>query len=163
MLENYDLLYLDEPTNHLDMVTRQALINALKDYQGTIIFVSHDRYFVDEIASHVLYISKHVPYYIEGNFATFKEQESKLLMLSDDLEDDKEEKKIETKIVTNKKRSPLKLEEMISKLEKEIDKIKQDQFLEENYMDYKKMSELDAKLKKLNEELSSLEEEYLSL
>ena len=93
MLENYDLLYLDEPTNHLDMVTRQALINALKDYQGTIIFVSHDRYFVDEIASHVLYISKHVPYYIEGNFATFKEQESKLLMLSDDLEDDKEEKK----------------------------------------------------------------------
>ena len=84
-------------------------------------------------------------------------------MLSDDLEDDKEEKKIETKIVTNKKRSPLKLEEMISKLEKEIDKIKQDQFLEENYMDYKKMSELDAKLKKLNEELSSLEEEYLSL
>lgn len=163
MLENYDLLYLDEPTNHLDMVTRQALINALKDYQGTIIFVSHDRYFVDEIASHVLYISKHVPYYIEGNFATFKEQESKLLILSDDLEDDKEEKKIETKIVTNKKRSPLKLEEMISKLEKEIDKIKQDQFLEENYMDYKKMSELDAKLKKLNEELSSLEEEYLSL
>ena len=145
------------------MVTRQALINALKDYQGTIIFVSHDRYFVDEIASHVLYISKHVPYYIEGNFATFKEQESKLLMLSDDLEDDKEEKKVETKVVINKKRSPLKLEEMISKLEKEIDKIKQEQFLEENYMDYKKMSELDAKLKKLNEELSSLEEEYLSL
>ena len=163
MLENYDLLYLDEPTNHLDMVTRQALINALKDYQGTIIFVSHDRYFVDEIASHVLYISKHVPYYIEGNFATFKEQESKLLMISDDLEDDKEEKKIETKVVTNKKRSPLKLEEMISKLEKEIEKIKQEQFLEENYMDYKKMSELDSKLKKLEEELSSLEEEYLSL
>ena len=52
---------------------------------------------------------------------------------------------------------------MISKLEKEIDKIKQDQFLEENYMDYKKMSELDSKLKKLEEELSSLEEEYLSL
>ena len=55
---------------------------------------------------------------------TFKDQESKLLMLSDDLEDDKEEKKVETKVVTNKKRSPLKLEEMISRLEKEIEKNK---------------------------------------
>ena len=113
--------------------------------------------------THVSYSACGLPYYIEGNFATFKEQESKLLMLSDDLEDDKEEKKVETKVVTNKKRSPLKLEEMISKLEKEIEKIKQEQFLEENYMDYKKMSELDSKLKKLEEELSSLEEEYLSL
>ena len=66
-------------------------------------------------------------------------------------------------LIAKCQRCALKLEEMISKLEKEIDKIKQDQFLEENYMDYKKMSELDAKLKKLNEELSSLEEEYLSL
>lgn len=161
MLENYDLLLLDEPTNHLDMVTRQALINALKEYKGTIIFVSHDRYFVDEVASHVLYINNRHPYFIEGNFATFKEKESALLSLSDDLEV-KEEKKPLYKNVS-KKRSPLKLEEMISKLEKEIEKIKQEQFLEENYMDYKKMAELDNKLKKLQEDLNALEEEYLSL
>lgn len=161
MLENYDVLLLDEPTNHLDMVTRQALINALKDYQGSIIFVSHDRYFVDEVASHILYFDHRKPYFIEGNYATFKEKESKLLVLSDDLLEEEKTKKVETKPIL-KKRSPLKLEELIKKTENEIDKIKKAQFLEENYMDYQKMKELDKRLEELSKELSLLEEEYLS-
>lgn len=161
MLENYDVLLLDEPTNHLDMVTRQALINALKDYQGSIIFVSHDRYFVDEVASHILYFDHGKPYFIEGNYATFKEKESKLLVLSDDLLEEEKTKKVEVKPII-KKRSPLKLEELIKKTENEIDRIKKAQFLEENYMDYQKMKELDKRLEELSNELSLLEEEYLS-
>lgn len=156
MLENYDVLVLDEPTNHLDMVTRQALILALQAYQGSIIFVSHDRYFVDELATHLIYVDHQTPYFIKGNFLDFKEQESKLLTISDELV---EEKKIEKKVI-NKKPS-LKLEEQIKKLEEEIKKVKEEQFLEDNYMDYQKMQSLDKKLKELETNLSKLEEEYL--
>ena len=156
MLENYDVLVLDEPTNHLDMVTRQALILALQAYQGSIIFVSHDRYFVDELATHLIYVDHQTPYFIKGNFLDFKEQESKLLTISDELV---EEKKIEKKVI-NKKPS-LKLEEQIKKLEEEITKVKEEQFLEENYMDYQKMQSLDKKLKELETNLAKLEEEYL--
>ena len=156
MLENYDILVLDEPTNHLDMVTRQALILALQAYQGSIIFVSHDRYFVDELATHLIYVDHQTPYFIKGNFLDFKEQESKLLTISDELV---EEKKVEKKVI-NKKPS-LKLEEQIKKLEEEIKKVKEEQFLEDNYMDYQKMQSLDKKLKELETNLSKLEEEYL--
>lgn len=156
MLENYDVLVLDEPTNHLDMVTRQALILALQAYQGSIIFVSHDRYFVDELATHLIYVDHQTPYFVKGNFLDFKEQESKLLTISDELV---EEKKIEKKVI-NKKPS-LKLEEQIKKLEEEIKKVKEEQFLEENYMDYQKMQSLDKKLKELETNLAKLEEEYL--
>ena len=149
MLENYDILVLDEPTNHLDMVTRQALILALQAYQGSIIFVSHDRYFVDELATHLIYVDHQTPYFIKGNFLDFKEQESKLLTISDELV---EEKKVEKKVV-NKKPS--------LKLEEQIKKVKEEQFLEDNYMDYQKMQSLDKKLKELETNLSKLEEEYL--
>lgn len=159
MLDNYEVLILDEPTNHLDMVTRQALINALNEYQGSIIFVSHDRYFVDEIATHLLYIDHNKPYFINGNFIDFKEKESQLLKISDDLTIKKENKTIEIK---KKNRSKLKLEELINKLEIEIKKIKEEQFLEENYMDYQKMKLLDEKLNNLEKQLEELENEYLS-
>lgn len=165
ILENYDVLLLDEPTNHLDMVTRQALTIALKEYQGSIIFVSHDRYFVDELADHVLFIDHHKPYFIEGNYQDFKEQESKLLEIDDQFIDEKAENNIKPTIEVKKvvkKRSPYKLEELISKVEKEIKEVKEAQFLEENYMDYQKSQALEKRLVELENQLAALEEEYLS-
>lgn len=162
ILDNYEVLVLDEPTNHLDMVTRQALTLALKEYQGSIIFVSHDRYFVDEVATHLLYIDHQKPYFYEGNYSDFKEKEKDLFTINDDLTEKKVvEKKDPIKVVL-KKRSPRKLEELILKTENEIKSIKEAQFLEENYMDYKKMQELDKRLSELEVQLSLLEEEYLS-
>ena len=159
-----DMLVLDEPTNHLDMVTRQALTLALKDYQGSIIFVSHDRYFVDELATHILYIDHHKPYFMEGNYLDFKEKEASLFSLSDELEDEKKPV-IKEKVVSDKpksKRSPLKLEELINKTEAEIKKVEEDLFEEENYMDYHKSQALEKKLDALKADLAKLEEEYLS-
>ena len=48
---------LDEPTNHLDITTKRALVNALRDYEGTLIFVSHDRQFLSALATRVLELS----------------------------------------------------------------------------------------------------------
>lgn len=164
ILGDYQVLILDEPTNHLDMVTRQALTIALNEFQGSIIFVSHDRYFVDELATHILYIDRGTPYFIQGNFMDFKEQEARLLMLSDQLEESakKEKKPAEEQKRPAGKRSPRKLEELISKTEEEIRKVKEAQFLEENYMDYQKSRELEKKLEELEAALAKLEEEYLA-
>ncbi len=57
MLEKANVLILDEPTNHLDLDSKEVLENALVDYPGTILFVSHDRYFINRIATKVLELS----------------------------------------------------------------------------------------------------------
>lgn len=159
ILRNYDMLLLDEPTNHLDMVTRQALINALKEYKGTILFVSHDRFFVDELASHLLYFKNGKSYFNIGCYQDFKEIEQKL-----NLEVPKKIEKSNNVVKTEVKKSsfsPLKLEEKIRNLEKEIKELKDAQFLEENYMDYKKMAKIEKQIEEKEKELLHYEELYL--
>ena len=68
MQKNVNLLIMDEPTNHIDITTQEVLEEALKDYPGTILFISHDRYFINEIAKKILYIeNKGIKEYI-GNY-----------------------------------------------------------------------------------------------
>lgn len=73
VLEPANVLVLDEPTNHLDIEASEALANALKNYTGTLIFVSHDRHFISKIANRTLYIShdkKLIDY--KGSFVDFE-------------------------------------------------------------------------------------------
>lgn len=71
-MKHYDVLILDEPTNHLDLTTKKVLENALDDYQGTVIMVSHDRYFVDEVASEIWYIDNQKLTLFEGNYSSYQ-------------------------------------------------------------------------------------------
>ena len=71
------MLVLDEPTNHLDIPSRESLENALDEYDGTIITVSHDRFFLDKIANHILaFEDDGTVTYFDGNYTDFHDWHS---------------------------------------------------------------------------------------
>ncbi|NLW86085.1 MAG: energy-dependent translational throttle protein EttA [Planctomycetes bacterium] len=81
LLEKPDLLLLDEPTNHLDAETVQWLEQALRDYHGTVIIVTHDRYFLDNITKWILEIDNARGLPFEGNYSSWLAQKAELLRL----------------------------------------------------------------------------------
>ena len=83
LLEQPDLLLLDEPTNHLDAETVNWLEGALRDYHGTVIIVTHDRYFLDNITKWILEIenSRGIPF--EGNYSSWLSQKAELLRVQE--------------------------------------------------------------------------------
>ncbi len=69
---NPNLLVLDEPTNHLDMASREALANVIKDFKGTLILISHDRYLLSQITDHTLDIKKSGPVQYPGSYPEYR-------------------------------------------------------------------------------------------
>ena len=168
--KKYDMLLLDEPTNHLDMDTRKVLESALIDYPGTIIFVSHDRYFIDELATKIISIENHEITVFKGDYGNFKlSLKNKELNLSDNVENNDDEEHIndsfellkEIKPKRNKSMSIEKLETKINTLEKEIEELEELMYLEENYTDQRKMDEIDVQKYDKKMELDKIMEEYL--
>jgi ATP-binding cassette, subfamily F, member 3 len=74
MLEGANCLLLDEPTNHLDIESVEMLESALEEFQGTVIFVSHDRYFLDRIADRILEVQDGDVRSFEGGWSTWRER-----------------------------------------------------------------------------------------
>ena len=83
MVSGANVLLLDEPTNHLDLESKQVLEEALLAYPGTVIFVSHDRFFVDQVATHIweFGLPEGVAVY-EGNYTAYREEKERLAMLA---------------------------------------------------------------------------------
>ena len=174
-LENYDLLLLDEPTNQLDMLSISELVDALNDYEGTLVIVSHDRDFVDKTCNKLLYLYNGKGYYYEGPYEEFKEKQLVKIIqeekekISEENEIKKEEKeaaflekkeeKAEVKKTRLTRESPEKILEKIDRAEKKKKELTDACYLEDNYTDASKMSELEKQIKKLDEELSKLYED----
>ena len=72
MQKDVNVLLLDEPTNHIDITTREVLENTLSDYKGTILFVSHDRYFINKLATKILSIENNKLKEYPGNYDDYK-------------------------------------------------------------------------------------------
>lgn len=81
ILGNFDILLLDEPTNHLDIEAIEWLEDYLKNYKGTIILVSHDRYFLDKVINKTILIEKNGASIFNGNYSYFLEENEKRIML----------------------------------------------------------------------------------
>ena len=83
LLEKPDLLLLDEPTNHLDAETVQWLESALREYHGTVIIVTHDRYFLDNITKWILELENGLGLPFEGNYSSWLKQKAELLRVTE--------------------------------------------------------------------------------
>ena len=173
-LEDYDLLLLDEPTNHLDMLSISELIDALDEYEGTLVIISHDRDFIDKTCNKLLYLYNGQGYYYEGSYEEFKEKELSKIMqqereqLEAESEKQKEEKKQkleEKRAVAPQKKTrltreaPEKILEKIDKLESKKKSLSDACYLEENYTDPNKMKELESQIASLDRDLKKLYEE----
>lgn len=171
LLHPCNLLLLDEPTNHLDINAKEMLLEAIKAYDGTVIFVSHDTHFIKNLATKILYLSDDKPEFFEGDYDYFayklEEKENKFLQ-SEKKKSDVIENKSQSHQEQKAKRN------MIQKLEKECDdlllscdKLKNEiKALEERmadpaiYSNAAKISELVKQKEEKEKALDSLEERW---
>ncbi len=126
MYSDINLLILDEPTNHLDIDTREALEAALEEYEGTIVFISHDRYFINRLADRLYSIEDHSLVEYCGNYDYFKDKRFKAVKFEEKKKETKpsiSEKKPKQKVSGDKNRLE-EVESVIATLEEEIKSIK---------------------------------------
>ena len=161
MLGGYNLLLLDEPTNHLDAFSREELENTLLDYDGTMLIVSHDRYFINKLSSRILELNENgfteylgnYDYYIEKKAArqptAVNTDTAKKAEKVNDYKLKKEQASQQRKLKTQLTRT----ENDIASLEKEIEDIQEKLNTEEIQTDYEKLLELTDLLNLKNDEL----------
>ncbi len=158
MLKKANFLILDEPTNHLDIISKEALENSLNEYDGTILFVSHDRYFIRKIATSCLVIDKgEVSYYPDG----YKDYID--IKVKEEITKEKEEK-AEKQPLKQLKQKPKynlrKLEDEISLMEDILEDRRALRYEPEYYQDMKKMAELDDEIDEIHNQIHALEEKW---
>ena len=172
-MENNNFLILDEPTNHLDIDSKEVLENALIDFDGTLLFVSHDRYFINRVATHVLELSENGSTLYLGDYDYYVEKKAEVEAIqtgeastsnqakeaspANDYQAQKESQKEARKLM----RQIESLEAEIEELESQSQTISE-QMVETN--DAEKLMELQAELDKINhrQEEAMLEWEELS-
>lgn len=160
-----NLLLLDEPTNHLDIIGKESLEELLSSYEGTLLFVSHDRYFINKIADSLLIFEKDKITYFKGTYESYLERKKlKLEEPNIKIEKDKNTSIIKTKPKNNNNALIKKIEREIDQKEKKKKEIEMLMLDENIYNDYKKMNELQKELNNLDKELEEkmLKWEYLS-
>ena len=155
MLAQPNFLIMDEPTNHLDLLGKEALENTLMEYDGTMLFVSHDRYFISKMATSILYIDDGVAEFYPFSYQDYVDRRKNEAKPA---EEPKKEKKVEVKRerFVNVPREIKKLETKIEQKEKEIDALRELRFDPEYYHDYQKMNQLDEQIDDVNNEIENL-------
>lgn len=172
-MENNNFLILDEPTNHLDIDSKEVLENALIDFDGTLLFVSHDRYFINRVATHVLELSEKGSTLYLGDYDYYVEKKAEVEMTQ--AEETSTNNQVKEASPVNdyqaqkeSQKEVRKLMRQIESLEAEIEELESqsqaisEQMLETN--DAEKLMELQAELDKIShrQEEAMLEWEELS-
>ena len=162
-LQRPNLLILDEPTNHLDIVGKETLEDILESFEGTVIFVSHDRYFIKKIADKILSFEKDNVRLFDFGFEQYLESlQNKPIVETVKNTDSKPKGKFTTPLKERQKkeRAVKKTEEKIALLEEQIEQKSTELGLEENQSDYQKLTELQNELDNLNSELEAVMSEW---
>ena len=161
MGSDINLLILDEPTNHLDIASREWMEDALADYAGTLLFVSHDRYFIEKFAGRIWAMEDGGISDFRGgyqDFCAWRERRAVFIQTEKAAKKKKEPKKPRSpgtdKLLARTEREIGKLEEKIAALDAESEKYA---------ADYQKLLEIESEKEPLNEELMALYEKWEAL
>lgn len=164
MLSKNNFLLLDEPTNHLDIMSREALEDALLEYDGTVLVISHDRYFLNKVVNKILELNENgvkeylgnYNYYAEKkkNPQRFAEEEENKGKTKTQIQNEKKKKRELEKEAKDKKLAIKQIEEKISSCESEISKFESSLCLEEIYSDPEKCQEITGNIKSLKDTLA---------
>ncbi|MDY2638493.1 MAG: ATP-binding cassette domain-containing protein, partial [Ligilactobacillus salivarius] len=179
-LQEDNFLMLDEPTNHLDIDSKEVLESALIDFEGTILFVSHDRYFINQVADTVLEITPEGSNLYLGNYDYYLEKKAELEAIeaakeAEQSQDDQQVSKTSQKQLNYKKSKELqkqqrKLQRLVDDAESEMERleelkanIEQEMTLPDNFNDPQKMDTLHTKLSKATNDLNEAESKWTEL
>ncbi len=159
-----NFLILDEPTNHMDIIGKETLEDILSEYEGTLLFVSHDRYFISKIATSLLVFENDGVKYYQYGYEQYLNEISKISeVASANKTVVKKDKKAYTtpgKEKAKRERRLKKLEEQIAACEKNIALIKEQLNDETNFADYVKLEQLQKEMEENEENLLLLLEEW---
>ena len=160
-----NFLILDEPTNHLDIASREWIEDALSDYEQTLLFVSHDRYFIEKFATRIWELKDESIIDFRGSYSeycTWRDRQSVFEQASKQREKEKEkEKPVKAPKPKNTGKAMAKLEKDIAKLEAQIAGL--DALAEEHATDYQKLMEISEEKETLEMELLELYERWEAL
>lgn len=174
MLSRANLLLLDEPTNHLDIMSREALEDALLTYDGTLLVISHDRYFLNKVINRILELNEDGVKEFLGNYSYYQEKKinpNRFEILEElangktktQLKEEKKKKKEQEKEEKALKLRIKKIEEDIAKSEDALLSLQEQLCLEEIYSNPIESERVSKDIKNLEEKISFLYEEWESL
>lgn len=146
-----NFLVLDEPTNHMDILGKETLENMLADYEGTLLFVSHDRYFIKKVADHLLSFEDGGAKWYEYGFEQYEREKNSKIPSPSESEDSKTVRTKKTyttpaKEKSKRERAIKKAEEAISSLEVELEELKAEIEKPENQSDYVNLTKLQQRI-----------------
>ncbi|ENB9405602.1 ABC-F family ATP-binding cassette domain-containing protein [Bacillus cereus] len=178
MMQKSNLLILDEPTNHLDLNSKEILENALIDYPGTLLFVSHDRYFINRVTTTVVELSTEGAQEYLGDYDYYVEKKNEMIERAELEQQENQapvqktvapeklnylEEKERKKLERQRTRKIEELEQNIVQFEEEIATLEDQLCLPEIYADYEKASEITTKKQTLQEQLDACMAEWEEL
>ena len=156
-----NFLILDEPTNHLDIASREWMEDALSDYEQTLLFVSHDRYFIEKFATRIWALAGGKITDFRGGYGDYCKWRERQEVFAQTERNTTRKKAVKKEPSPNKERASAKLEREIAKLEEKAAELERQ--CEEYSADYQKLMELDAQKKDLDDELMLLYEKWEEL
>ncbi|WP_270527003.1 ribosomal protection-like ABC-F family protein [Longibaculum muris] len=162
LLSRCNFLILDEPTNHLDIESKEVLEDALMNFEGTILFISHDRYFINKLATKVVEMSSHGSHTYSGNYSQYIENKQVNKVEKEKNVSYLESKKIQSEL--RKQQNQIKkIEKEISDLELQIKQYNEMLHQEEILNDYQKYNEIVKNIDEANQKLETLMESWEEL
>lgn len=171
MLSGANFLLLDEPTNHLDIESKESLEAALKDYTGTILTISHDRYFLDRVATKIVCLSEEGTFMVDGDYTYFLKKWEDAHTVEEEEEEitktqivkEKKKSREEQKEARRRKKALRDTEAEIHALEAEIESMDETLADPATYEDHRAALELSQKRDATQEKLDALYDEWFAL